>query len=121
MPKVLVCASTLVHIRNFHLPYLAFFKKQGFEVHVAVPENDALEHADVMHAVPIEKRLFSVSNLRAALCVRRLVRAERFDLIVVHTTLAAFVVRLGVLLAGKCRPPLINTVHGYFFWTVLSP
>jgi glycosyltransferase EpsD len=35
MPRVLVCASTVSHIRSFHLPYLRYFKEQGYDVHVA--------------------------------------------------------------------------------------
>jgi hypothetical protein len=31
----------------------------------------------------------------------------------VHTSLAAFFVRLAVMLAGKGNTTLINTVHGY--------
>jgi glycosyltransferase EpsD len=116
MPKVLLCASTAVHISNFHLPYLAYFKEQGFEVHVAVPGGGTYDDAGVVHDVPITKRLLSIKNIAAALQIRRLVRSGGFDLILVHTTLAAFVTRLGVLLAGKIKPPLINTVHGYFFW-----
>jgi glycosyltransferase EpsD len=116
MPKVLICASTIRHIRSFHLPYLAFFKNQGFEVHLAVPERERLETADVMHSVPITKRLCSLKNLAAVGKMRRIIKSEQFDLILVHTTLAAVVTRLGALLAGKKRPKLINTVHGYFFW-----
>ena len=116
MPKVLFCASTAVHIRNFHLPYLKFFKDQGFEVHVAVPGGGAFDSADIVHDVPITKRLVSPKNIAAALKISRIIRSQHFDLILVHTTLAAYVVRLGAVFAGHNKPPLINTVHGYFFW-----
>ncbi len=116
MPRVLICASTAVHIGNFHRPYLTYFKEQGYEVHLAVPESTVNADVDVLHAVPITKRLFSLRNLAAALQIRRIIRSNGFDLIIVHTTLAALVVRLGALFSGKARPPLINTVHGYFFW-----
>ena len=116
MPKVLICASTAVHIRNFHLPYLAFFKQQGYEVHVAVPENDSFDGADVVHVIPIQKRLISLKNLNASLRIRQILRSAPFEMVLVHTSLAAFVVRLGVLFSGRKKPPLINTVHGYFFW-----
>lgn len=116
MPRVLICASTAVHIDNFHRPYLKYFKEQGFEVHLAVPESTAAAGVDVLHTVPITKRLFSPRNLAAALQIRQVIRSNGFDLIIVHTTLAALVVRLGALLSGRARPPLLNTVHGYFFW-----
>lgn len=36
MKKILICASRVSHILNFHLPYLQYFKSQGYEVHIAV-------------------------------------------------------------------------------------
>jgi glycosyltransferase EpsD len=40
---------------------------------------------------------------------------EKFDLIWVHTSLAAFFVRLAVVMAGKGNSKVVNTVHGYLF------
>lgn len=116
MPKVLVCASTGSHIQNFHLPYLAYFKKRGFEVHVAVPDGKAFDAADTMHFVPMSKKLISSRNLCAVVTLRHIIASERYDLILVHTTLAAFVTRLAMIFIDKMRPCLINTVHGYLFW-----
>ena len=44
---------------------------------------------------------------------------ERFDIVLTHTSLAAFFVRLGILGAVQrdkgARPRVVNTVHGYLF------
>ena len=40
MKKVLFVASVKVHIMSFHLPYLKWFKEQGYEVHVAANSTD---------------------------------------------------------------------------------
>jgi glycosyltransferase EpsD len=37
--KVLFSASVLSHIKAFHIPYLVFFKENGFEIHVAAKSN----------------------------------------------------------------------------------
>lgn len=116
MPKVLICASTLTHINNFHLPYLKYFHDQGFEVHLAVPGQETAKYVDQFHSVPITKSLFSVENLKAALKLKRLIKSNNYDLIITHTTLAAFVSRLGVVFSGKRPLKVINTVHGYLFW-----
>ena len=116
MPKVLICASTSTHINNFHLPYLEFFKKQGFETHVAVPGNAAIEHADIVHSIPVTKSFLSVNNIKAALMLQNIIRANRYELILTHTALAGAVCRLGVVLAGKGRTRVIHTVHGYLFY-----
>lgn len=116
MPKVLICASTSVHIKNFHLPYLEFFKRQGFETHVAVPDGASMEHADLVYSIPVTKSFFSISNLKAALTLRKIIRENRYEIILTHTALAGAVCRLGVVLAGKRNTGVIHTVHGYLFY-----
>lgn len=121
MPKVLFCASTAEHIEHFHLPYLRFFKEQGFEVHVAVPGNARFENADAVHPVPMAKSLLSPQNLKAVGALRRVIRQSRFDLILTHTALAGAIGRLAVLLSGKRSAGVVHTAHGYLFWTGCSP
>lgn len=113
-------ASVWRHIRNFHLPYLAWFQELGWETHVAcrgIP--DGAPHVDRGIELPFEKRMTAPANFRAAGTLKRLIRAEGYDLIVTHTTLAAFFTRLA--LAGAFRPSdarrpaLVNVMHGYLF------
>lgn len=116
MHKVLVCASTAVHIKNFHLPYLKYFRDSGAEVHVAVPNPEGIEGADFLHAIPMAKSFLSFRNVLAVIKLVKVIRAERFDLILTHTALAAAVCRASLMIAGKKETKLINTVHGYLFW-----
>ncbi|NLO48597.1 MAG: glycosyltransferase family 4 protein [Clostridiales bacterium] len=116
MPRVLVCASTVSHIQSFHLPYLRYFNEQGFEVHVAAQGDQLPKELCITHSIDMSKRFFSVNNLRAANYFRRLIKTYRFDLILTHTSLAAFLCRLALLFAGKKDTMVINTVHGYFFF-----
>lgn len=113
--KVLFTASTYSHIRHFHLPYLEYYRKCGWEVHVAC--GGAVQDipcADRIIALPLEKSMRSPENFRAARLLRKLIREERYSLITTHTALAAFFTRLA-LLGMKNRPPLVNMVHGYLF------
>lgn len=116
MSKVLICASTSLHLNNFHLPYLKFFKEQGIEVHIAVPDPDDIKEADCKHAIPMSKNIISLRNVSAVWKLRNVIRENDFDLILTHTTLAALVARLSVLLARRKKTKVINTVHGYLFW-----
>lgn len=116
MQKVLICASTLSHINNFHLPYLKFFKEQGFEVHVAAPGSELPRYADFLYDINITKSLLSSGNLRAVRELKSLFSTVSFDAVLFHTTLAAFVGRCGLLLAKNKGGMVINTVHGYLFW-----
>ena len=114
-PKVLMTASTYSHIRNFHLPYLREFQHLGWETHVGcngIP-SDTL-YIDKVIELPFEKRMQSPANFRASNILRERIRAERYGLIITHTSLAAFFTRLAVK-GFKGRPQLINVVHGYLF------
>lgn len=126
--KILFCASTLSHIRSFHLPYLRAFQQRGYEVWVAADRAEALPCADRVVALPFQKKLTSPRNLSAVLAVRRLMKRERFTLVSTHTALAGAVCRAACL-AWKERPMVVNTVHGFLFsrndglrkWVYLLP
>ena len=115
MGKVLITASTWGHIRSFHLPYLRELKRLGWEVHVGCPgiPEDA-PYIDQPVLLPFEKRTAAPANFRAAHILRQRIKAEHYDLIITHTTLAAFFTRLAVK-GMKRRPRLINVMHGYLF------
>ena len=46
----------------------------------------------------------------------KLFSREHFDIVHTHTTLAAAVIRLALIIHGKGDTKVINTTHGYFFW-----
>lgn len=59
--------------------------------------------------------MFSPRNFAAVIQLRRVLREEKYDMISVHTSLAAFFTRLAVMTCGKQRPIVMNTAHGYLF------
>lgn len=112
---VLFTASTWSHITNFHRPYLAAFRAQGWTVHVACGgEMREVPEADLCVPLPFEKKMSSPANLRAASQLRRMIREHHYSLICTHTSLAAFFTRLAVLGLPK-RPAVVNVAHGYLF------
>lgn len=113
--KILFTASTFSHIVNFHLPYLRYFQARGWTVHTACGGASApIPFADETVALPFEKSMYSPRNFQAAVRLRAKIAAEDYDLIVTHTSLAAFFTRLA-LVGLKHRPPVANMVHGYLF------
>ncbi len=113
--KVLFTASTYSHIVNFHLPYLRKFQEEGWTVHAACG-GAAMEipYAGEVFDLPFEKAMGSLKNFKAAEILHKKMRAENYDLVSTHTSLAAFFTRLA-LRGLERRPVLINTVHGYLF------
>lgn len=82
--------------------------------------------------LPFEKNMLSLKNFACAVQLVKLLKKEQYDIISVHTSLAAFFVRLAVMfykLNTSCskgnvfinkhkktkKPLTINTVHGYLF------
>ncbi len=114
-PKLLYAASSTIHLMNFHLPYLRALAERGWEVHALCGDGEGeIPWAARTVRVPFKKKMSAPDNFRAAARIRRLVRQEGYALIIVHTSLAAFFVRLA-LKGLRRRPKLINTVHGYLF------
>ncbi|MBO5569985.1 MAG: glycosyltransferase [Clostridia bacterium] len=115
MKKVLVTASTWSHIVNFHLPYLKMFQQRGWIVHVGCRGIPArAPYVDRFFELPFEKGAAVTNNVCAVLLLRQMIRAEKYDLIITHTTLAAFFTRMAAK-TQRVRPQIINVVHGYLF------
>lgn len=106
-PRILYAASTQSHLVRFHMPYIEALRGTC-EVRLMAAGGD------VEIPVAFEKRMFSPANLRAVRQIRRVLRQERFDAVILNTSLAAFLVRAAMLGMRK-RPWVLNIVHGYLF------
>ena len=120
--KVLYAASTFGHLRSFHLPYIEALRADGFdETLLAGGDPVAAGMPQGVRCIPADfvKSMSSPRNFAVAREVSRLQLRERFDIVLTHTSLAAFFVRLGILGAVQrdkgARPRVVNTVHGYLF------
>lgn len=100
--KILYAASSFDHLKTFHLPYIDALMEQGCEVHaMGAGDSKGLPQKVTAIEMPFEKRMSSFKNLICALKIALQVRREDYDIVSVHTSLAAFFVRLGVMLSGK--------------------
>jgi hypothetical protein len=113
--KVLVCASNARHLEHFHLPYLQVFRESGWTVHTAAQGALLSASADKKYDLAFQKRLLSFQNLFTILRLAGILKRERYGLICVHTTLAAAICRIALLLSGLRDTKLVYTCHGYFF------
>ena len=111
--KMLFAASTWSHIQNFHLPYLRHFQGLGWRVHAACGDAPAsAPYTERVLEVPFTKSMGSPRNFRAAALLRELIREEGYELISVHTSLAAFFTRLALL--GMGFSLAIGLASGFF-------
>lgn len=117
MKKVLFTATVDSHILHFHIPYLKWFKEQGYEVHVATNGNEEIPYCDVKHIVNFERSPFKIDNLKAIKQLRKIIKEEKFEIIHTHTPMGSVVTRIAAMKARKkCNTKVIYTAHGFHFF-----
>ena len=117
MKKVLFTATVDSHILAFHIPYLKYFKDNGYEVHVATNGDADIPYCDFKHIVPFERSPFKINNLKAILQLKKIVNFEQFDIIHTHTPMGSVVTRLAAMQARKKNNTrVIYTAHGFHFF-----
>lgn len=123
MKKVLFVATVVkTHIMQFHLPYLAMFKAQGWETAVAArndyadPADCVIPHCDTFYDIPFSRSVGSRDNITAYRALKKLLREEHFDLIHCHTPVGAALARLAARKARKSGTRVIYTAHGFHFF-----
>ncbi len=106
--KILYVASTASHLRRFHQPYIKALSEEH-EVYLMATEGVGIDFP-----IGFAKSFFSLSNFGAIFKIRRILKKEQFDRVIVHTSLAAFLVR-AAMFGMRRRPYVLNVVHGYLF------
>lgn len=115
MKKVLMTASTFGHFQSFHLPYLKALAQEGYSVTIACPMTEEITAPEGVHEmihVPFRKKMFAFDNFKATSILRK--RMSEFDLVICHTSLAAFFTRLSFVWKKK-NAFVIHMAHGYLF------
>jgi len=112
--KVLIVASTYIHIEHFHLPYISKLS-EDYEVKT-MANGIGLDgdHADFV--INFKKKIWSLKNFKLVKQIRKILEDNKFDIIFLNTQLASFFVRLAVKgMKVKDRPYVVSVVHGYLF------
>lgn len=130
MKKVLFTATVDSHILAFHLPFLKYFKDNGYEVHVATNGNEKIPYCDKKYKVSFERSPFKINNLKAIKELNKIIKKEKYDIIHTHTPMGGVVTRLAAKkYRKKYNTRVIYTAHGFHFfkgapklnWTIYYP
>lgn len=118
MKKVLFISTVLEqHIEAFHKPYIAWFKSQGYEVHViANAYGRPFDLCDKLYDVAIQRSPYSPKNIPAFFKVRKIINKEKYDLITCHTPMGGVIARLAAKKARKNGTKVLYTAHGFNFY-----
>lgn len=105
----------------FLLPYADYFRGQGWSVDLAASETAAgpelQPHFNHIIEMRWKRKIRPLSRLvKAGWQIRRLLCSGDYDVVHVHTPIAAFVTRLACVgLAPTGRPKVVYTAHGFHF------
>jgi glycosyltransferase EpsD len=114
--KVLFTASIMGHLTGFHIPYMQYFKDQGFSVHIACGEGNPPSCVDRHYTVAFERSPFKLKNLSAWRTLKKIIQDNQYDIIHCHTPVASVLTRLAARAARKKGTVVIYTSHGFHFY-----
>lgn len=117
--KVLFIASVYTHLAAFHVPFMKLLQEKGYEIHAAASSAEGRKE-DVEAAgvtcweVPFARSPYSADNIQAYPQLKSLLKEHHFELIHVHTPVAAFIGRL--LAKATHQGKVLYTAHGFHFY-----
>ena len=116
MKKVLFVATVTGHINAFHIPYLKWFKEQGYEVHIATNGNEKIEYCDKHFNIPFKRFPFKISNIKAYRELKKIINENNYNIIHCHTPVGGVLTRLAARKARKNGTKVLYTAHGFHFY-----
>jgi glycosyltransferase involved in cell wall biosynthesis len=119
MPKLLVVTTVPITIRSFLLPFVKHFRSLGWQVDVMAQgisaDQECVATCDRIYDIQWSRNVFDPRNLLAGVSrVKEVVAKENYDLVHVHTPIAAFVTRYALKDFKKTK--VIYTAHGFHFY-----
>lgn len=116
-----VCAVDTT-IKNLLLPLIQELTANGYEVHaVCSPgsETGQLKFAGyIIQEIDIDRKI-GLSNIATIYNLYKYFKKQRFDIVHVHTPVAAVLGRIAARLAGV--PLIVYTAHGFYFHENMPP
>lgn len=117
-----ICAVGFT-VNNLLLPQIDYFLSKGLEVEVVCsPGKEVKELQDkgyTIHPIQIDRRIDIISNLKSIRQLTILIAEKNYDLVHVHTPIAAVIGRIAARIAGVKR--VVYTAHGFPFHQLSYP
>ncbi|MBK3497122.1 glycosyltransferase family 4 protein [Viridibacillus sp. YIM B01967] len=116
--RVIFVATVYRHLVAFHRPYISYFQSKGYEVWAAgsgeegrtILEKDRVKCIDISFS----RSPLRTQNIEAFIQLKKLFKENSFDLVHVHTPIAALLTRVAYRKVGKGN--IVYTAHGFHFF-----
>ena len=116
MKKVLFVATVTRHINAFHIPYLKWFKEQGYEVHVASNGSEEIKYCDRHFNLPFARFPLKMNNIKTYKELKKIINDNNYEIIHCHTPVGGVLTRLAARKTRKKVSKVIYTAHGFHFY-----
>lgn len=121
VPRLLIATSVSATLAAFMLPFAEHYRRRGWVVDAAHggEQNELVDAAfDQVHRLPWTRKPWEPANLLGTPpLLRKLVRANDYDIVHLHDPVAAFVGRYSLRrLRAAGRPRVVYTAHGFHFY-----
>jgi len=115
--KILHLSANGFTVKNLLIPQIDYFLDQGFLVEIGCSSGAETQNLQrqgyIIRSIEVYRDFHPIFNAIDVLQLARLMRKHRYDLIHVHTPVAAFVGRIAARLAGIKR--VVYTAHRFPF------
>ena len=117
---MLIVCTIAPTVRGFLLPYAEHYRRLGWDVEAAAngatTDPVLLATFDRVHELPLSRSILDVGGIARSLAAMSKVLEAGFDLVHVHTPIAAFVTRAAARRMPRAtRPAVVYTAHGFHF------
>lgn len=104
-------------------PQMEYFLNHNFVVGIACSQGEELERLKErgfqVHPVEIERKISPISNLNSIIKLVKVIREHNYDIVHVHTPIAAVIGRIAARIAGV--KAIVYTSHGLPFHDLSTP
>jgi glycosyltransferase EpsD len=112
-----IFVSVTANFVKFNLPFIQWFKQQGWQVDYAAPDDEDVLDCDTHYIINMVRSPFSLQNIKAIGKLRAILIKEQYSIIHCHTNIGAMVARFAARnLRKKTGLKVIYTLHGAYFF-----
>lgn len=117
MKKILYVTTINLTTNTFLVPHINHLLDLGYDVEIAnnldTPLSDKLAKNVLHNQIEFSRNPLHFNNLKAYYQIKRLMKEKKYDIVHVHTPVAAFITRMAL---RKEKLKVIYTAHGFHFY-----